>query len=61
MKTESKNKPMAEKMKRLRTTGAGKRTHTVVDRFAALTFGFQFVNVNVYHFTVQWSLYVPPV
>jgi hypothetical protein len=47
MKTESKIKPMGQKMKRLRTTGAGKRTHAVIDSFAALTFEFQFVNVNV--------------
>jgi hypothetical protein len=47
MKTERRNKLMGEKMKRLRTPAAGQRTHTTIDRFAALTFEFQFVNVNL--------------
>jgi hypothetical protein len=47
MKTERNNKLMGEKMKRIGTAGAGKRTHTITDRFADLTLEFQFVNANL--------------
>jgi hypothetical protein len=47
MKTERKNKPVGEKMKRVGTTGAVKRTHTVTDRFPAQTLEIQFVNANL--------------
>ena len=46
MKTERKIEPLGKKMKRIATTGAGKRTQTVTDRFAAMTVEFQFVNVH---------------
>ena len=47
MKTERKSKAMREKMERMRSTGTWKGMHSVMDRFAALTFEFQFLNVHV--------------